>query len=119
MSFSSMVCGREEAENLSPAIQSVTRQNPRNRTNGWDAIPREGIRFCYSYVGLFHQAVANHGNRRPPLNDSPAWERVQALFDRVLELDSEPREALLADVALEDPALAAEVRSLLSAHVQA
>jgi non-specific serine/threonine protein kinase/serine/threonine-protein kinase len=53
------------------------------------------------------------------VSESPTWKRVHALFQQALELDPPEREALLATVAADDPALGREVRSLLSAHAEA
>ncbi len=53
------------------------------------------------------------------MNGSPDWERVHALFHQALELDPAARQSLLATIAEGDPALAREVRSLLSAHEEA
>ncbi len=47
--------------------------------------------------------------------DAELWQQVQLLFHRAAELEKTPREALLANV--EDPRLAAEVRSLLDADL--
>ena len=49
----------------------------------------------------------------------PTWDRLNALFNEVLELPADAREAFLARVAAENPALAAEARSLLTAHLDA
>jgi serine/threonine protein kinase/tetratricopeptide (TPR) repeat protein len=49
----------------------------------------------------------------------PTWDRVNALFNEALDLDASARDALLARVESEDPALAGEVRSLLAAHGEA
>jgi non-specific serine/threonine protein kinase/serine/threonine-protein kinase len=53
------------------------------------------------------------------VDESPTWKRAQALFHEALEMEPAARESLLATVAAEDPALAREVRSLLSAHEEA
>jgi hypothetical protein len=49
----------------------------------------------------------------PDLPDSPDWSAIRALFDALADLPEAEREARLADPAL-DPALVAEVRSLLA-----
>jgi len=49
----------------------------------------------------------------------PTWDRLNALFNEALDLDASAREAFLARVESEDPALAGEVRSLLTAHGEA
>jgi serine/threonine protein kinase len=51
--------------------------------------------------------------------ESPTWDRVHALFHEVLELEPEARPRVLDGMAATDPALAAEVRSLLAAHENA
>ena len=49
----------------------------------------------------------------------PDWDRIHSLFAEALELDAAAREARLAAVAADEPALAAEVHSLLAAHAAA
>jgi serine/threonine protein kinase/tetratricopeptide (TPR) repeat protein len=44
------------------------------------------------------------------------WDQIHALFQEALDLDPAARESLLSARAAEDPALVAEVRSLLTAH---
>jgi non-specific serine/threonine protein kinase/serine/threonine-protein kinase len=48
----------------------------------------------------------------------PPWERVHALFHDVLELDAAARDARLAQLDRDEPAIAREVRSLLHAHAE-
>lgn len=49
----------------------------------------------------------------------PPWDRVQDLFHEALELGAGARELLLAERGRAEPALVAEVRSLLAAHGEA
>jgi non-specific serine/threonine protein kinase/serine/threonine-protein kinase len=51
-------------------------------------------------------------------SESQAWERVQRLFHEALDLEPDVRERLLSSVSQREPALADEVRSLLSAHAE-
>lgn len=51
----------------------------------------------------------------PPMPDD-RWRRVKALFGQALDLPPDGRAALLDRHAVDDPATAAEVRSLLEAH---
>jgi len=55
-------------------------------------------------------------SRKPPGDGAPDWDRVRDLFHEAVELDTDARETLLSSLATDDPALAAEVRSLLAAH---
>jgi tetratricopeptide (TPR) repeat protein len=54
-----------------------------------------------------------------PEGRSPAWERVDALFDQALELPEGERGAFLAAVTTEDASLGAELGALLGALVSA
>jgi len=47
------------------------------------------------------------------------WERVQLLFDELIELDSGPRRARLELLSRTDPSLSGELRSLIDAHERA
>jgi serine/threonine protein kinase/tetratricopeptide (TPR) repeat protein len=64
----------------------------------------------------------NEGSPQPPPSGehpgggSGAWDRVNGLFHQALELEPAEREAFLSKIAGDDPVLAGEVRSLLSAH---
>ena len=51
--------------------------------------------------------------------DPERWKRVTALFDAVLECAPADREALLREACPDDPAIRAEVQSLVDAHDQA
>ncbi|MBW4697806.1 MAG: serine/threonine-protein kinase [Aphanocapsa lilacina HA4352-LM1] len=53
------------------------------------------------------------------MNTFEKWQRVGALFDRAVELDSTERSAFLHNLAPEDAALRAEVESLLAWHERA
>jgi non-specific serine/threonine protein kinase/serine/threonine-protein kinase len=55
----------------------------------------------------------------PSGEKSPTWDRVHALFHEALELDPAAREQLLQRTSEQDPALAAQVRSLLASHEEA
>ncbi len=46
--------------------------------------------------------------------DAESWQRLSPLLDALLELDGEARAARLAELREEDPALAAEVETLLA-----
>jgi eukaryotic-like serine/threonine-protein kinase len=48
--------------------------------------------------------------------ESPTWDRVHDVLHQVLELEPADRDAFLSNIAGSDPAMAAEVRSLLSAY---
>jgi serine/threonine protein kinase len=50
---------------------------------------------------------------------SEGWERVQLLFDELVELDTSSRRARLEKLARTDPALSDELRSLIDAHEHA
>jgi eukaryotic-like serine/threonine-protein kinase len=53
------------------------------------------------------------------MNEIPEWERVYRLFADSVELEPDAREVLLERLARTEPELVAEVRSLLSAHLDA
>ena len=55
----------------------------------------------------------------PPGRETPAWIRLEELFDEALKLDSEEREDFLQRIGAEDPAMAAQVRSLVASHLAA
>ena len=52
-------------------------------------------------------------------SDPTRWRRVEALFERALDLSPSDRDALLRAEAADDPALADEVRALLAADAEA
>src|SRR5215813_438468 len=57
--------------------------------------------------------------RHPPQAGTPlTWDRVRGLFHEALELEPAAWDSFLSKVAEDDPVLAREVRSLLSAHEQ-
>lgn len=47
------------------------------------------------------------------------WKRIQEIFDEVVDLDPEAREAAIDRLCGEDPALSSQVRSLVDAYEQA
>ncbi|CAN5327113.1 serine/threonine-protein kinase [soil metagenome] len=47
-------------------------------------------------------------------SDREAWQRVRALFDEVVELESGPRRARLEEIGREDPALRGQIERLLT-----
>src|SRR6059036_1020310 len=49
-------------------------------------------------------------------NGPPGWDRITDLFHEALELEPAARDSFLSNIAEGDPALADDVRSLLSAH---
>ena len=51
-----------------------------------------------------------------PEGGSPTWDRVHGLFHEALELDPVARDVFLSRIAIDDPILAGEVHSLLTAH---
>ena len=55
----------------------------------------------------------------PPAAGASTWTRIDALFHEAGGLDAPGRAALLARAAREEPALAAELASLLEAHDRA
>ncbi|HET9250885.1 MAG TPA: protein kinase [Candidatus Eisenbacteria bacterium] len=60
------------------------------------------------------------GDRPGAGADRPrTWDRIRAVFEEAVSLDSGAQDALLRRVAAEDPALADEVRSLLASHHEA
>ncbi|HET9951836.1 MAG TPA: serine/threonine-protein kinase [Candidatus Eisenbacteria bacterium] len=59
----------------------------------------------------------NPESPKGPAGESPrTWDRVHALFHEALDLEPEARDELLRRTAEADPALAAQVRSLLASH---
>ncbi len=56
------------------------------------------------------------GARKRGSGSVERWRRLEGLFHRVLELRSEERDALLAEVADDDPELAREVADLIDSH---
>jgi len=55
----------------------------------------------------------------PPRESPRTWDRVHALFHDALELEPAARDELLRRTGEQDPALAAQVRSLLASHEEA
>src|SRR4051812_42206378 len=71
-----------------------------------------------------HRPSTHHGLRRfgglfSPTMSGDHWERVQLLFDELIELDTGHRHARLELLSRTDPRLSDELRSLVDAHERA
>ena len=57
--------------------------------------------------------VARPGHERPMTFDRELWRRARPLFDELVKLDGDRRQARLNQIVTEDPALASAVERLL------